>query len=407
MKDKPKVAKLVGEKCMLQCRLNDIMMPVLMDTGAQVSIIEKRVLEERFPDNKIKPVEDLLDDGDNLRVQWGNSHGIPFRGFLELSVTLGEDQSLQKLNVPFLVTTERLNQTILGFNAIKMLVQLNGNLELLHEMIYQSVGNELQDNVSAFVDLIQGTKEQENFTVKVKGKDIVISADKLLQVHCKADVGYIDQVRPMMFNSSSEQTLEGLQCADTVVYLRKGINNYFKIVLVNNSNHDIFLRKNTVLGPLNYVSSVIPLEVKNIEIPSNKVPEKDAVFTNNITSNLEQPQKLSEEQQQAVVNKTDISGLTHEHREKARKLLRDESHVFFVSDDDIGDVNTHSMKINLQDSVPVQQTYHSVPKHLYRELKNYIEDLLNKQWIVHSNSAYSSLVVAVRKKDGTLRLCCD
>ena len=93
-----------------------------------------RVLEKRFPDNKIKPVENLLDDGDKLRVQWGNSHDIPFRGFVQLSVTLGEHQSLQTLNVPFLVTTERLNQTILGFNAIKMLVQLNDNLALLHEM---------------------------------------------------------------------------------------------------------------------------------------------------------------------------------------------------------------------------------------------------------------------------------
>ena len=168
MKDEPKVAKLVGEKCMLMCRLNDIVIPVLIDKGTQVSTIEKRVLEERFPDNKMKPVEDLLDDGDNLRVQWGNSHDIPFRGFAELSVTLGEHQTLQKLNVPFLVTTERLNQTILGFNAIKMLVQLNDSLELLHEMIYQSVGNELsQSNVRAFVDLIQGSKEQENIEVKV------------------------------------------------------------------------------------------------------------------------------------------------------------------------------------------------------------------------------------------------
>lgn len=66
MKDKPKVAKLVGRKCMLQCRLNNIVMLVLLDTGAQVSIFEKRVLEERFRDNKIK-----LDDGGNLRVQWG------------------------------------------------------------------------------------------------------------------------------------------------------------------------------------------------------------------------------------------------------------------------------------------------------------------------------------------------
>ena len=214
----------------------------------------------------------------------------PIQRYVEFSVTLGEHQSLQKLNVPFLVTTERLNQTVPGFNTIKMLVQLNDNLELLHEIIYQSVDNELsQDNVRAFVDLIQGSKKQENIEVKVKGKDIVIPADKLFQVHCKVDVGYTEEVRPMMFNSSSEQTPEGLQCADTVVYLRKGIKNYFKIVLVNNSNHDIFLKKNTVLDYLDYVSSVIPLEVKNVEIPSNKVPEKDAVSANNITSNLEQP----------------------------------------------------------------------------------------------------------------------
>ena len=127
-------------------------------------------------------MEDLLVDGDNLRVQWGNSSDIPFRSFVEFSVALGEHQSLKKLNVSFLVTTERLSQTILGFNAIKMLVQLNDNLELLHEMIYQSVDmNCRQDNVRAFVDLIQGSKEQENIEVKVKGKDIVIPADKLLK----------------------------------------------------------------------------------------------------------------------------------------------------------------------------------------------------------------------------------
>ena len=65
------------------------------------------------------------------------------------------------------------------------------------------------------------------------------------------------------------------------------------------------------------------------------------------------------------------------------------------------------MKINLKDDHPVQLNYTSVPKHLYNELKMYIEHLLNKQWIVDSSSLYLSPVVAVRKKDGTMRLCCD
>ena len=37
----------------------------------------------------------------------------------------------------------------------------------------------------------------------------------------------------------------------------------------------------------------------------------------------------------------------------------------------------------------------------------YIEDFLNKQWIVNSSSMYSSPNVAVKKMDGTMRLCCD
>ena len=43
----------------------------------------------------------------------------------------------------------------------------------------------------------------------------------------------------------------------------------------------------------------------------------------------------------------------------------------------------------------------------YGPVKQYIEDLLNRKFIRKSKSAYSSPVVCVRKKDGTLRLCVD
>ena len=40
-------------------------------------------------------------------------------------------------------------------------------------------------------------------------------------------------------------------------------------------------------------------------------------------------------------------------------------------------------------------------------MKQYIEDLLNRKFIRRSKPAYSSPVVCVRKKDGSLRLCVD
>lgn len=75
--------------------------------------------------------------------------------------------------------TEKLNQTILTFIAIKIIVQLDYSLDPFYEtMCHRNTDNTLsQNNIGAFVDLIQGTKEQENNVVKMKEKNIVITSD--------------------------------------------------------------------------------------------------------------------------------------------------------------------------------------------------------------------------------------
>ena len=65
------------------------------------------------------------------------------------------------------------------------------------------------------------------------------------------------------------------------------------------------------------------------------------------------------------------------------------------------------MKINLKDNDPVNRAYTSIPKPLYKEVNEYVEDLLASGWVQKSYSSYSSPMVSVRKKDGTLRLCID
>ena len=90
-----------------------------------------------------------------------------------------------------------------------------------------------------------------------------------------------------------------------------------------------------------------------------------------------------------------------------RQVIKEECDVFSGDDDNTGDIRSHPMKINLKDDHPVHLNYNSVRIYLYSELKMFIEDLLNKQWIVNSSSPYSSPAVAVQKNDGTMRLCCD
>ena len=117
--------------------------------------------------------------------------------------------------------------------------------------------------------------------------------------------------------------------------------------------------------------------------------------------------KATTEYQQKILASIVLAGLTSKQKEMVRQVIKEESDVFSGDDDDIGDIRSHPMKINLKDDHPVHLNYNSVRRHLYSELKMYTEDLFNKQWIVNSSSPYSSPAVAVQKKDGTMRLCCD
>jgi hypothetical protein len=65
------------------------------------------------------------------------------------------------------------------------------------------------------------------------------------------------------------------------------------------------------------------------------------------------------------------------------------------------------MNINLTDTRPVQKIYTAIPRPLCPEVKHYLEDLLNKNFIRKSKSPYSSSDVCVRKKDGGMRLYVD
>ena len=171
----------------------------------------------------------------------------------------------------------------------------------------------------------------------------------------------------------------------------------------NTTKHDIVLRNRTVLGRLQLIQSVTPVEVKlstdNDEKSLSKLKEEAKIPNNNDdhqTANW--PKHLDD---------VDLGDLDSEERKAATQLLIEEADAFAIDDDDVGCITELQMDIKLNDSTPVQKNYVAVPRPLYPEVKAYIEDLLNKNFIRRSTSSYSSPVVCVRKKDQSLRLCVD
>ena len=185
----------------------------------------------------------------------------------------------------------------------------------------------------------------------------------------------------------------------------KGSKCRIAIEIKNTSNHSITLKARTVLGRLSLVSSVIPMGVK---LRQQAEPSLEVKKGNNCNvSNYANAISIDQRSEDEFMKQFDFGDLTESQTILAKNMLLAERESFSINDDDIGCAKGLQMKINLHDTTPVQKQYTSMPRPLYPEVKQHIEDLLNKGWIKRSFSNYSSPVVCVRKKNGTLRLCID
>ena len=72
----------------------------------------------------------------------------------------------------------------------------------------------------------------------------------------------------------------------------------------------------------------------------------------------------------------DLSHLTKDQQEVVRKVLREECAVFAKDENDIENATDLKLKINLSNDTPVKKSYISIPPPLYKEVKEYLENLL-------------------------------
>ena len=72
------MVNLIGKKCMVKCFLSDCEVDMLWDTGAQVSIIPVKSLQEHLGSIAIRPLSELLETSLNLTAVNGTQ--IPYIG---------------------------------------------------------------------------------------------------------------------------------------------------------------------------------------------------------------------------------------------------------------------------------------------------------------------------------------
>ena len=81
--------------------------------------------------------------------------------------------------------------------------------------------------------------------------------------------------------------------------------------------------------------------------------------------------------------------------------------IFFKDGDELTQTNIGTFTIELNDNTPIKQPIRRVPYHLKAKFKEQLDLMIKSKFVVPSVSPWSSPVVLVNKKDGSLRVCID
>ena len=305
----------------------------------------------------------------------------------------------------------------------------------IKEMLKYSDKKVDEETVSTLIAMLQKTECAKLSSVKILKTGVVVKAGSIESVTCKIQSTVVDERIPIVFEPEISEVLpEGVEFHTSLLHLKKGNNTRITISVINRSTRDIKLNGRIEIGEINLVDSVTPVQVqqmerkeenlKNVQVSSLRLEENDGasldevlldgasldvlgsnssstqIQNDNKSMSMEEPSDgqssneiHDEEHDQLYWNeimKVDMSMLTQEETKRARKLLWEERSSFAVDMNDIGCAQELELDINTNDENPVQQRYNSVPRPLMDEVKCHIEDLLNRQWITKSRSAWSS-----------------
>ena len=232
-----------------------------------------------------------------------------------------------------MIPTDQISNPILGLNAIKHIAQTTDDKPLI-KLFQTSFDHTDMSRIQAFVNL-QQTPDPAEPTVKVKEKSTIVPAGCIVEV----------------------------PCTDSIM-MKKCVNNYFKVPLVNSSDYDVILKKKMIMGRVEPIKSLLPLEVK-LHQHSTKVSSIKACWEDTEEVQVTEEQQKSDdnssptkiptvERQQRILSKTDLSGLTSKQREMVRNVIREECEVFSERERWCGRNRTYPIEINLKENNPVQ-----------------------------------------------------
>ena len=393
------LVELIGEKPLIKFIIHDKGYDGLFDTGSMVSLISADWLKVQFPDQKLYPVNEFTNHNEVISLRAANNSEMKLEGIAML------DFKLPSLNfmvtTPFLVTTAALNYPIIGFNLIKHITKKCPNNQI--PLIFEKALPSYKGSVMTLINTIT-----EGSITEIEQYDVVATKTMILppctagHIACTVKNLANDETRSMLFQPVINSI--DLNFGEIIT---KPENKVIMVPYRNESDKEVVVEAQVEVGHVEMVVSVVNGDEFNL---------RDSEFDDtlnkvNYTYDYDVDDTLkgvnNDTYDENWLPEVDLDHLDPTQKLRVENLLIRYNDVFSRGSYDIGDIKNLQMEINLEDHVPVHKPYRRIPRQLYGEVKEYLSNLELNGWIKRSMSAYSSPIVCVRKKDGSLRLCID
>lgn len=402
---KKRIAQLIGKRCFVSCNINNVPIEMLLDSGAQVTMVSKSWIDKALPHVTIQSLQSLFAN-QPFEISAANGTQVPLDGWAEVDLQIrSEHHGSLTIRVPLLIS-QSCHCPLLGSNVIAEIIKEHDTTVNVTAILTDALSVP-ENTVEALVSAFQITDGTTPCTVSTGKKGVTIPAGRVYEVRCRVRgwPGNCTMLfQPLMDNNCPE----GLELFPALVDVPGGPSKCIKLPIQNATQHAIYLTQRTTLGTLEEMVDVKPIPCLE-HMPHDLIRAFSAqLSTDPMTDrSKEQDGQITPTPKDKWHPPVDVSHLAEDEQRLVKEMLFEQSDVFARDDADIGCMPDLQLRINLTDETPVQKSYNSIPKPLYQEVKDYVQNLLVRGWIRKSTSSYSSPVVCVRKKDMSLRLCVD
>ena len=327
----------------------------LIDTGASCSLMNSRVLKSLKNPPKLSKQK--------VSLQAVNGEALNVEGSANFEFEIGGTKLEQK----FYIVSNMNRNIILGTDFLtEQGIRIYFDLKCIRVgKIYVPLENDI--HISSIVRIANNKclkPQSANICIaKIKNNSSFVNSE-LLQISA-VDSGYI----------SSEPGLI-VTCGVTKLYKR----NRIPILILNNTNKSIQLKRNCVVGRVSKISSndinTVTNEVKNDKVQTNDFP----------------------------IDKIDTPP---EHMDTVKRLLEENSDIFAADVKDLKQTDLVEMRIDVGNHRPIKMKPYRIAMHKLPIVDKAIDEMLEAGIIRRSKSPWSFPIVIVDKKDGTKRFCVD